>query len=596
MTGSYLQRDKDISKEIHKLYWSAMLNTKLYLLLSLLIAPAFFLLYVYIPLQVAYALQAIFIRDFDGVNEYIIKIVIAGSAQILIHGISNYGMNRLGIEACSYIQKKIFKNYLDKDYEFYSNQYAGSLGTMAAQIRESCSAYIDLIITKFAKNVTIIIGGLTVIFINSVQLAFITLVCMFLILGFTMATSKLRLRYRREVSRTSSKLSGILGDALGNGATVKSFANEKYEQSFLDNALGEWRTSQLKSWDSYIPTNTGRNILNFITLAVLIVVASKLYQNGTIGIAIVVLIQLYMIRLIATVIEISELVKNYETMMSTSHEAVRTMLIPKTITDPVNPVLLESKVNKLEFISTSFKYPDSNSKYAIKNFDLTIKRGERIGLVGYSGSGKTTLTKLILRFIDLTSGNIKIDGTDIRDISQNNLRNLISYVPQEPLLFHRSIRDNIAYGKPDASSNDILRAAKLAYVDEFVKDMPKGYDTLVGEKGVKLSGGQRQRVAIARAILRDSPVLVLDEATSALDSRSESYIQNALMNLMKNKTSIVIAHRLSTIQEMDKIVVMDKGKIVEQGSHAQLKSSQGIYSELWKHQSGGYLDLEEDNQ
>ncbi|MGH7250214.1 MAG: ABC transporter ATP-binding protein [Minisyncoccia bacterium] len=221
---------------------------------------------------------------------------------------------------------------------------------------------------------------------------------------------------------------------------------------------------------------------------------------------------------------------------------------------------------------------------------MDIKQGEKVGLVGYSGSGKTTLTKLLLRFMDVTKGSISVGDLDIRNVSQKDLRSKIAYVPQEPLLFHRSIAENIAYGKPSASKQSIHKAGKAAYVDEFVKELRYGYDTLVGEKGVKLSGGQRQRVAIARALLKDAPILVLDEATSSLDSRSEQYIQKALWQLMKGRTAIVIAHRLSTIQQMDRIIVMNKGRIVEIGSHGELlKNSKGIYAKLWKHQSGGYL-------
>jgi ATP-binding cassette subfamily B protein len=227
---------------------------------------------------------------------------------------------------------------------------------------------------------------------------------------------------------------------------------------------------------------------------------------------------------------------------------------------------------------------------AISDFSLTIQPGEKIGLIGYSGGGKTTVTKLLLRFMDVDKGSIFLDEIDIRDLRQSDLRRVIAYVPQEPLLFHRSISENIAYSRPEASQKAIQQAAQIAHVDEFVKDLPQGYDSMVGERGVKLSGGQRQRVAIARALLKDAPILVLDEATSALDSQSERYIQQALWKLMEHRTAIVIAHRLSTIQKMDRIIVLDRGKIVQSGTHTELlKDKAGIYANLWAHQSDGYL-------
>ena len=210
--------------------------------------------------------------------------------------------------------------------------------------------------------------------------------------------------------------------------------------------------------------------------------------------------------------------------------------------------------------------------------------------MGVSGSGKTTLTKLLLRFDDVSGGAIYIDGQDIRDVTQKSLREAIAYVPQESSLFHRSIFENIAYGKTDATREEVIKAAKLANADEFIRDLPEGYNTLVGERGVKLSGGQRQRVAIARAILKNAPILVLDEATSALDSESESLIQGALANLMSGRTSIVVAHRLSTVAGLDEIVVMKDGKIVERGPHHELLKQNGEYAKLWSRQSGAFLE------
>jgi ATP-binding cassette subfamily B protein len=241
------------------------------------------------------------------------------------------------------------------------------------------------------------------------------------------------------------------------------------------------------------------------------------------------------------------------------------------------------------FENVSFTHAGADDAI-FENFELTIQPGEKIGLVEHSGSGKTTFTRLLLRFSDIDSGQILIDGQNIAHITQDDLHRHIAYVPQEPLLFHRSIAENIAYGKAEADQAEIEKVAKLAHAAEFIETLPKGYETLVGERGVKLSGGQRQRVAIARAMIKDAPILVLDEATSALDSESEKLIQSALWKLMEGRTAVVIAHRLSTIQKMDRIVVLDNGKIVEQGSHKNLLQKNGTYAALWAHQSGGFID------
>ena len=225
----------------------------------------------------------------------------------------------------------------------------------------------------------------------------------------------------------------------------------------------------------------------------------------------------------------------------------------------------------------------------MKKFNLTVAPNEKLGIVGLSGSGKTTLINLLLRMYDVDTGAIKINGTDIRDLIQNSLHKNISIVPQDVTLFNRTILENIRYGAPNASKSDVIRAAKHAYIHDFIMGLPNGYDTLVGNRGVKLSGGQRQRVAIARAILKDAPILVFDEATSALDSESEKYIQNALNRIMHGKTAIVIAHRLSTLRNMTRIVVIQNGKIVETGTHKQLLRANGAYRKLWNMQTDGFV-------
>ncbi len=243
----------------------------------------------------------------------------------------------------------------------------------------------------------------------------------------------------------------------------------------------------------------------------------------------------------------------------------------------------------MQFDNVVFTH-DENDRALFDGFTLTINPGERVGLVGRSGSGKTSLTRLLLRFSDVDNGKILIDNQDISTVTQDDLHTAIAYVAQEPMLFHRSLRANIAYSKPTASDDEIRHAAKQANALDFIDKLPKGLDTLVGERGVKLSGGQRQRIAIARAILKDAPILVLDEATSSLDSETEKLIQDALAKLMKGRTSIVIAHRLSTIAKLDRIVVLDEGRIAEQGSHTELLGQKGIYAKLWSHQSGGFIE------
>jgi ATP-binding cassette, subfamily B, bacterial len=284
----------------------------------------------------------------------------------------------------------------------------------------------------------------------------------------------------------------------------------------------------------------------------------------------------------------NSIMRNYNRIMGDAHDMTEILLSKPTVIDHSSRDLTATQ-GHIHFNDVSFAHNDGEDAL-FKNFTLRVQAGERIGLVGQSGSGKTTLTKLLLRFSDVDSGTITIDDQNISEITQQSLRKSIAYVPQEPMLFHRSLFENIAYGNPKATKEQVHEAAKKAHALEFIDKLPAGFDTLVGERGVKLSGGQRQRIAIARAILKDAPILVLDEATSALDSESEQLIQKSLDELMKNRTSIVIAHRLSTIQKMDRIIVLGSGAVLEDGSHKELLKQKGMYAKLWAHQSGGFIE------
>ena len=279
----------------------------------------------------------------------------------------------------------------------------------------------------------------------------------------------------------------------------------------------------------------------------------------------------------------------YNRAFGDAKDMTEILQIEPEIKDPINPEKPIIESGNITFNRVGFAH-DGVDEAIFKNLDLKIKAGEKIGLVGHSGSGKTTLTRILLRFSDIDEGEILIDGQNISHLTQDDLHKYIAYVPQEPIMFHRSLEDNIRYGDFKADDKAVRDAAKVAHADEFIEKLADGYETLVGERGVKLSGGQRQRIAIARAMLKNAPILVLDEATSALDSESEVLIQDALWKLMEDRTAIVIAHRLSTIQKMDRIVVLDDGKIVEQGTHKELIDSNGVYAKLWEHQSGGFMD------
>jgi ATP-binding cassette, subfamily B, bacterial len=600
MAGLEEQRDKQITRQIHRLFWRANFEEK-FTLFACIIGrlPAVAAYNIFIPLVSAYAIQAIINGDMAAVKRYAVWVLVLAVVYCVFWSLSLFAGARNAIIGCEYIQNRVFANFLQKDYDFFSNAFFGSLGAQAARLRDAYSSYGELVTLSIPKQTTIIVAGIGVIWYHSVLLALVTLVAMLFVLSFTLWSSSWRLKFRRRVSEASSDLAGDIGDALTHGTTVKSFAMENIEQQRLQTSLKVWSREQYKSWIASLPADNGRMLLAAIATVVLLLLSAKMYQGGTISITIVILIQLYVIRLVASTLDIAELVKRYEEVMGAAYQPVKTMLVRNEVKDPERPKRLQRDSHyAIRFENVTFRYPEAaDSQRAVRNFSLEIKHGEKIGLVGYSGSGKTTLTKLLLRFMDVTGGHVKLGNTDIREITQAELRRHIAYVPQEPLLFHRSILDNIGYGRPRTSRAMILRAAKAGYVDEFAKDLPKGYDTLVGERGVKLSGGQRQRVAIARALLKDAPILVLDEATSALDSRSERLIQKALWKLMKDRTALVIAHRLSTIQRMDRIAVMHKGKIVQVGTHAELlKDKQGIYAQLWSHQSGGYMGAQANAQ
>ena len=394
----------------------------------------------------------------------------------------------------------------------------------------------------------------------------------------------------KKEAKSSNKLNGQLADVISNVLAVKSSGAEATEQKFFTKTVNSWRNSSLDVMRGFLKVSTIYSSINMVIKIGAIAFAVYAAQNDLVSVASVYLIITYTGSVAHELWNMNGIMRNYNRIIGNANDMVEILQTPTTLIDKSDSKLKVTN-GEISMDKVTFTHDEGQGDTLFHDFSLDIKPGEKLGLVGASGSGKTTLTKLLLRFADIDSGKITIDGQDISEVTQESLRAKIAYVPQEPLLFHHSVRENIAYGRPDATDAEIEEAAKKAGAYDFIVGLKDGFDTMVGERGIKLSGGQRQRVAIARAILKDAPILVLDEATSALDSESEALIQKSLETLMKNRTSIVIAHRLSTIAKLDRIIVLKYGKIVEDGSHDELiNKKRGVYAKLWARQSGGFIE------
>lgn len=483
---------------------------------------------------------------------------------------------------------RVFKHLSEKSLGFHANKMSGGIVSDASKLNGSIERFWDtLIFTAVPIATTIIAVCVALSFILwpfAIAIGILSIIIIVIIAKAQVSIAPIS----RQVAEKSSAMTAYFADAISNIAAVKAFAREKSELDKYQDLINNWRQTNMQEMKKVLIITGSFGIMMTIMNLCAFVAAIIATEYHIANIGVIYLVISYTLNVVASLWEVSNTTRNYIRIVGDAGPMISTLDEEIELEDPINPVKSKIKAGKVEFNNISFTHKE-NSRALFEDFSLTVNAGERIGLVGRSGSGKTSLTRLLLRFSDVDSGQIIIDGQDIADITQNALHKAIAYVPQEPMLFHRSLRENIAYGKPDATDEEIARVIKQANAIDFIKDLPKGLDTAVGERGVKLSGGQRQRIAIARAMLKDAPILVLDEATSALDSENEKLIQDALWELMKGRTSIVIAHRLSTIAKLDRIIVLDDGRIIEQGSHTELLANTGIYSKLWAHQSGGFL-------
>lgn len=489
----------------------------------------------------------------------------------------------------STVAVRILEHLSTKSLGYHANRMSGGIVSDASKLNGSIERFWDTVVFTVTPIITTILSVCIALSFIMWQFALALAILSFLS-AFIMIKLQTKIApISRQVAEKSSAMTAYFADVVSNISTVKAFAKEKSELGHYEKLTDIWRKSNMTEMKSVIVVSGSFGVMMSIMNigAFGAAVFATEYHIASIGV--VYLVISYTLNIVSQLWQVSHTTRAYLRIVGDASPMIGTLDEDIEIKDPAHPNQSVISKGKIELDKITFTH-DENEQALFNNFSLTINPGEKVGIVGKSGSGKTSLTRLLLRFSDVDSGQILIDGQNINSITQSDLRSAIAYVSQEPTLFHRTIRENIAYSRPSASDQDIIHATKQANALDFIKTSPKGLDTIVGERGVKLSGGQRQRIAIARAILKDAPILVLDEATSALDSESEKLIQDALTKLMKGRTSIVIAHRLSTIAKLDRIIVLDNGKIIEQGSHTELLQNSGIYAKLWSHQSGGFLE------
>ena len=485
------------------------------------------------------------------------------------------------------IHNDTFQRLMNHSYRFFSNNFSGSLVSKSKRFAASFERIADIVSYNFWFTLVHLSGVLVILFLEAPLIGFIFLGWAVIYIFITVLFIKKKVQYDLKEAEADSKVTAHFADAFTNILNVKIFSGKKKELDSFGKVTFDEYKKRAKAWGFGNLQNTIQSFLMGILQIVILYVMVKMWLLGSITTGLVVLIQIYMFTAFDHLWDLGKSMVRLFKSLADAKEMTDIFDQQPDIQDIDNPEKCLISEGNISFENVNFEYVEGHRVFT--NFNFKIKAGEKIGLVGHSGSGKTTIVKMLLRFIDVRDGQILIDGQNIAKIRQEDLRNNISYVPQEPILFHRSIRENIGYAKPEATEEEIITVAQKAHAHNFILNLPYGYDTLVGERGIKLSGGERQRIAIARAMLKDSPILMLDEATSSLDSISESYIQDAFNELMKGKTTIVIAHRLSTVQKMDRIIVLEKGRIIEQGAHRELLEKNAVYADLWSHQTGGFL-------
>lgn len=506
-------------------------------------------------------------------------------------------MWRIATFTNNYFQPKIMSDLLNTCFayvqkhssNFFDSTFVGSLVKKVTRFSYAFEEIADRVIW----NLLPLVVNSALIFIvlarRSYLLGLIIFVWITAFLTLNWLLTKFKLKYDILRSKAETKTSGILADTITNQSNIKFFVGYDQEVKNFNAATEEVRELRKFTWDIGAFIESFQGIFMIVLEIGIYYFAIGLWVKGVLTAGDFVLIQAFLINIFMRVWDFGRILRSIYERLADAEEMTIILNTPHEIVDARDAKELKITKGKIEFKKVKFNYYETRE--VISGFNLVVKSKEKVALVGHSGVGKSTIIKLLLRVHDVASGSILIDDQSISKVSLKSLWQNISFVPQEPILFHRTLNENIRYGKSDATDAEVIKAAKLAHCHEFIMEFPDQYNTYVGERGVKLSSGERQRVAIARAILKNAPILVLDEATSSLDSESEQLIKQALDNLMQSKTVMVIAHRLSTIMKMDRIVLIDQGRITEEGTHQELlKRKDSLYKKLWEIQVGGFID------
>lgn len=497
------------------------------------------------------------------------------------------------------IRWQVHRYLLRQSMGYFQDEFAGRISTKLMQtslaVRETVIKLLDV-----GNYVIVYFGGALIVAASAdwrLMLPFAGWIVAYSIL-LRYAIPRLN-KVAQEQADARSTMTGRIVDSYTNIATVKLFSHSHREEDYARESMGEFLDTVHRQMRLATIVNVSNDTLNMLLLFAVASTGIGLWMNDAVSVGAIAVAIAFVLRLMGMsqwiMWEMSALFEN----IGTVQDGINSIALPATVDDAPDAKDIGPVRGDIRFEHVTFHYGKQGG--VIEGLDLHVRPGEKVGLVGRSGAGKSTLVNLLLRFYDREGGAIRVDGTDIATVTQDSLRAAIGVVTQDTSLLHRSVRENILYGRPDASEAELVEAARQANADGFIQELVdakgrRGYDAQVGERGVKLSGGQRQRIAIARVLLKNAPILVLDEATSALDSEVEAVIQENLYRLMQGKTVIAIAHRLSTIAAMDRLVVMDQGRIVEQGTHEQLLAHGGLYAQLWQRQSGGFLELEAETE